>query len=278
MGYKSILVHINDPRRAVSLIGAAKALGGGSGAHVTALHVLPHLPSYGANAFGVGAIEAGLVAFRQHAANVREAVEAEAKSQGVAVDFNLFDPGEASVGDCVLDHARVADIVVAGQRDASFDYHRLLDVPDRLVLDAGRPVLMVPHAGRFPVIGKRITIAWNGRREVARAVFDALPILKAADRVRVVWVNPQAEPAKSGDLPGADIATTLARHGVKCETATAVGSDIAAADVILSGLTDDGTDMLVMGAWGHSRLHERVFGGFTRSIFEHMTVPTLLSH
>jgi nucleotide-binding universal stress UspA family protein len=82
----------------------------------------------------------------------------------------------------------------------------------------------------------------------------------------------------SGDLPGVEIAATLARHGVKCETSSTVSSDLDIGDVLLSGLADDGTDLLVMGAWGHSRIRELVFGGATRHILEHMTVPVLMSH
>ena len=78
--------------------------------------------------------------------------------------------------------------------------------------------------------------------------------------------------------PTADIAATLARHGVKCEAATAYGDHLVVGDTLLSGLADDGTDLLVMGAYGHSRLSEFVFGGATRHILEHMTVPVLMSH
>lgn len=154
----------------------------------------------------------------------------------------------------------------------------MLDVPERIIIESGRPVLMIPNAGRYPKIGERINVAWNSRREASRAVFDALPLLTAAQRVRIVWVNPQGEKEIAGDLPGAEIAATLARHGVKCEVAPTTSSDIGVGDVILSGLSDDSADLLVMGAWGHSRMRELVFGGATRHILEHMTVPVLMSH
>ena len=109
-------------------------------------------------------------------------------------------------------------------------------------------------------------------------MFDALPLLQAADLVRIIWVNPTKEMHAAGDLPSAEVAASLARHGVKCEAATAQSPDIGVGDILLSGLTDDSSDLLVMGAYGHSRLREFVFGGATRAILDHMTVPVLMSH
>ncbi|MFV0296610.1 MAG: universal stress protein [Hyphomicrobiaceae bacterium] len=278
MAYKTILVHANDPKRVPSLIAVAHQIGGQAGGHVSALHVLPHLQSYGATTFGVGMFEAGMKAAKLHADEIRAAVEEAGRNLGMVVSFDVFDPGSGSVAECVISQSRVADIVVAGQRDENYSFSELLDVPERLVLDSGRPLLMVPRYGTYGAVGQRINVAWNGTKEAARAVFDAMPLLQAAGRVRIISVNPQSSLETSGDLPGADIAEALARHGVRCETAATRSAEITAADTILSGLTDDGADLLVMGAWGHSRMHERVFGGVTRHIFEHMTVPTLMSH
>ena len=81
-----------------------------------------------------------------------------------------------------------------------------------------------------------------------------------------------------GDVPTAEIATALARHGVKCVAATSLASGLNVSDTLLSGLADDSSDLLVMGAYGHTRFREFVFGGATRDILEHMTVPVLMSH
>ncbi len=278
MTYKTILVHLNDERRVAGLIDAACQLGAQFEAHVTALYVMPPVPTYGVTSYGAGMIQANLKAFRDEADRVHKAFEDAVRGRTITPEWVRMEPGDASVGDIVLERARVADLVITGQRDPSFDFSRVLDVPERLIMESGRPVLVIPNVGRYPVIGKRPTVAWNTRREATRAVFDAMPLLQTADRVRVVWVNPQSEADTAGDLPGAAIAGTLSRHGVKCEIATAVATDIQVGDAILSGLTDDGADLLVMGAWGHSRFRELVFGGATRHILQHMTVPVLLSH
>jgi nucleotide-binding universal stress UspA family protein len=276
MSYKTILVHINDERRVKGLIDAATQIGQQWDAHVIALYVMPPIPTYGPTAFGVGFIEAGLKAFRDEADRVRKAFEEASRGRPIVPEWRLVEPNERTVADCVIDHARQCDLIIVGQRDPSFDFSSVLDVPERVVVESGRPVLLIPNAGTFPTIGKRVTVAWNMGREAARAVFDALPFLQTAERVRIVSVNPKR--GVEGDLPGAEIGATLARHGIKCEVSTAVSREIDVGDVLLSGLTDDAADLLVMGAWGHSRMREFVFGGATRLILEHMTTPVLMSH
>ncbi len=116
------------------------------------------------------------------------------------------------------------------------------------------------------------------RRDLSCAVFDALPLLKSAQSVTVVWIDPQHDGEAAGDLPGADICAALARHGVKCEATQNVRPAEDIGGTLLSTVKSCGGDMLVMGCYGHSRMREFVFGGATRHILEHMTVPVLMSH
>lgn len=278
MTLKTILLHVNDERRVAGLVDAAAHLATRHEAHLIGLYVMPPIPTFGATAYGAGLIKNELAKMREEAGRVQKAFESACQGRPFVNEWRLVEPKYDGVAEMVMEHGRAADLIVAGQRDRSWDFSPLLDVPERLTIESGRPVLVVPHSGRFAKFGERVTIAWNGRREAARAVFDALPLLKAARNVRIIWVNPQDEARAAGDLPAAEIASALARHGVKCEAATAYGTDIKVGDTLLSGLTDDGSDLLVMGAYGHSRLREFVFGGATRHILDHMTVPVLMSH
>ena len=133
-------------------------------------------------------------------------------------------------------------------------------------------------SGQVYEFGQRIVVAWNARRESARAVFDALPLLKKAREVIVVWVNPQEDGEAAGDLPGVDICTALARHGVKCEATQNIRPSLDVGATLLTTVKNNASDMLVMGCYGHSRLREFVFGGATRHVLENMTVPVLMSH
>jgi nucleotide-binding universal stress UspA family protein len=143
-------------------------------------------------------------------------------------------------------------------------------MPERLAIESGRPMLVVPCAGRYPEIARHIVIAWKPTREAARAVFDALPLLKSAKTVQLLEVN------QNRDNSG--ITAALRRHGIKATRRSMVAPDISVGDEILSRLADHGADLLVMGAYGHSRIGELVFGGVTRHIARHMTAPTLWSH
>ncbi len=170
--------------------------------------------------------------------------------------------------------ALYADLVVVGQRqrDDSADTGVPGDFAESVLIDSGKPVLLVPYIGTEGGFGRSIMIAWKESREAARAVSAALPLLKKAERVQVAtW-------GKVRDSGHNDLVAYLGRHGVGA-TAHEYGAedgDIGA--YILSAVADLGVDMLVMGGYGHSRAREWVLGGATRSVLEAMTVPVLMSH
>lgn len=171
-------------------------------------------------------------------------------------------------------HGRYSDLIIVGQADSNATSGIATEIADDVVLEAGRPVLVVPYAMKDATTGNRPLVAWNGSREAARALVDALPFLKSADAVNVV----SADPEDLGDIPGADIGRFLAHHGVKVDVSHSVSEGLGIGDELLNRVSDLNADMLVMGAYGHSRFRETVLGGATRHILKHMTVPTLLSH
>jgi len=170
--------------------------------------------------------------------------------------------------------ARYADLVVVGQPTESRP-----EMVDHLLLAAGRPILLVPRFGAFPEVGTRVLVAWDESREAARAVNDALPFLETADSVTVIAVtSKQVAKAGSGSAPSRDLSHHLARRGIKVESSYDVSGELAVADILLSRASDLGSDLIVMGAYGHSHLREIIMDGVTRSILQHMTVPVLMSH
>ena len=177
--------------------------------------------------------------------------------------------------DAAIDTARCADLVIAAQgnpktSDASRDI-------DSFLFDSGRPVLMIPHILTQPKPIRRVLIAWNGSREATRATFDALAFLKQADEVEILTVDPDDNATQSGLMAGAEIAATLSRHGIKATLAVAETNGLSRSAVIENRLSDSSIDLLVMGAYTHSRLWQMIFGGTTRSLLESMTAMTLLS-
>jgi nucleotide-binding universal stress UspA family protein len=127
-------------------------------------------------------------------------------------------------------------------------------------------------------MGKKVLVAWNARREAARAVFDALPLLQKAEQVKVIWVNPQSEQEVAQDLPAADICATLARHGVKCDGTEERKPRKNVGETLLACAGEFGADLLVMGCYGHNRWRELIFGGASRHVLSHATLAVLMSH
>jgi nucleotide-binding universal stress UspA family protein len=172
--------------------------------------------------------------------------------------------------------ARYADLIVIGQSGTGGDSEVDKVFPERLILVAGRPVLVVPEIGDFPCVGKRIIVAWNASREAARAVTNAIPFLKLADKVYVMTVQPKASENES--IATEQIVQYLSRHGVGVEVEESHGVEIGVANELLSRASDLSVDLLVMGCYGHSRVREWILGGATRTILESMTIPVLMSH
>ena len=206
----------------------------------------------------------------------REAFEHAASLRGLSAEWRMV--GEGLETDPAV-HARYVDLTIMGQLDpAGGDGELLRPRPEHVALASGRPILVVPYAGNFETIGRRALIGWNATREATRAVNDAMPLLMAAEIVTVLTIDARGGPDAHGEVPGADISLHLARHGVKTTIERTVSAGIPAGDVLLSRAADLGADLLVMGAYGHSRVRELLLGGATRSILQSMTVPVLMSH
>jgi nucleotide-binding universal stress UspA family protein len=281
MGYKTILVHCNDAARVAGLLAPAADVAERFGAHLIGLSVVPPvvvLPAGMPGAPDTVVIDTQCVAYRRESPRLQAALEAAARARSLVAEWREVEAGAASVADVAVQHARTADLVIASQADPAWAGSVQLDIADRLAMEAGRPVLIVPRTGAQDAIGRKVLLAWDGRREAARAAFDALPILRQAQEVVVIWVNPQQEGEKGQDVPAADICASLARHGVKCQATEAVRPHAGVGNTLLACARDHGCDLLVMGCYGHSRLRELVLGGASRHVLAHTTIPVLMSH
>jgi nucleotide-binding universal stress UspA family protein len=199
----------------------------------------------------------------------------KANAAGVSFEWRSFATSTGYGSAPLIESARSADLLIASQADPAKPSDSHVDV-DSFLFESGRPVLMIPYIIRQPKPIKRVLIAWNGSKEASRATFDALPILKAADEVEIFSVDP-ADTAQSPLTAGADIAANLARHGVKATLATAESFDKSPSQVIENRLSDSSIDLLVMGAYTHSKLWQMIFGGTTKTLLQSMTALTLLS-
>lgn len=273
---KDIVVHVDGTPEAAARIETACSLAVRHNAHLIGVFVVHHppLPGYVRSQIGEKVLAAAAEAARIDAAAVGKTFKAQCDRAGIAAEFRQ---DEGDLLDRLRTHARYADLTVIGQHSGeSMSAGR---VPERLVLEAGRPALVVPASGKFPVTGETVLVAWDGGRPATRAVNDALSILAKAKTVHVVVATSHHASLTHGDVPGADISLHLARHGIKVEASPiTIGSDIDVGNALLSRATDVGADMLVMGAYGHARLRELVLGGVTRLVMESMTLPVFMSH
>ncbi len=193
-------------------------------------------------------------------------------------------------GGAVAARGRKADIVVLGQPEpgqAAPSAHR--HMAEDVLMTSGRPVLMIPFAGDFKSVGSNVLIGWSETPEAARAVHDAMALADAAARFTVLTVRYGPAPDDRIELPGAEAARHIARHGFEAKAAETVAEanlpasfivrpSLTEADALLNGAADISADLLAVGCYGHSRTREMVLGGVTRDLLGHMTLPVLMSH
>jgi nucleotide-binding universal stress UspA family protein len=275
MPLKDLLVVVDHDPTCAARVDIALALAAEHGAHLTGLHVMPWpLPQVYAEIPIPESVEKMQRLDLEDAARRAGAVFAE-RARGAAVPTE-WRVTEGDVVRVAREHARYADLTIVPQGvDLGAAGGDLAALPADLALSVGRPVLVIPRYGSFARVGGRVLVAWNASREATRAVADALPLLQRAAEVTVLSIDPEGDVER---LPGGDIARHLARHGVVVQAATVSGADIAVGELLLSYAADHDIDLIVMGAYGHTRLREMVLGGATRSLLRHMTVPVLLSH
>jgi nucleotide-binding universal stress UspA family protein len=276
MSYKTILVHCDAGKSVSHRLGVAAELAQRFGAHVVGLHVRR---PFDAPVYFNGSLPMDdLFRIYEEGAKADETAAAAAfekaiKGKQLSTEWRMangYPENEVTL------QARYADLVVLGQAEPE-PTATPSDLPETVALATGRPVLVVPHIGAKPP-GKVVLLCWNASREAARAAADALPFLKAAEKVIVLAVDPATSHAGHGPEPGADAAAWLSRHGVKVTVQRDVAPDSDVGGVILSRAADHGADLIVMGIYGHSRMREMVLGGVSRTLLRSMTVPVFMAH
>jgi len=200
---------------------------------------------------------------------------AATKRQGLSAEPLTLSASLAGAGDQFARIARRFDLAIVGQAEPEGGSVEEI-IAETALFESGRPVILVPYIQKAPLKLDNVMVCWDGSKSAARATADAMPLLVKAKSVEVVIIT--NERGKQDEIEGADMAQHLARHGLKIDVNRIPAGDIDVADALLSHAADSGTDFLVMGGYGHSRLREFILGGVTHSIFKSMTVPALLSH
>jgi nucleotide-binding universal stress UspA family protein len=281
MAYKNLLLILDADQSSRERISYAAALAARFDAHLVGLYLtVSSLTRDEYALLDIGILDISFFSdpakSRAETEKTRALFEEVTAREGVSAEWRTasgYPAGTAAM------HGRYADLIVIGQLDAYDSQAGLLRArPEEVAMLAGRPVLVVPFTGHFERVGTRVLVGWDASREAARAVRDAMPLLSRADAVTVLAIDAEQSPFGHGQVPGADIALYLARHGVKADVERTVSAGIGIGNTLLSRAADFEADLLVMGAYGHSRVRELLLGGTTRTVLTSMTLPVLMSH
>ena len=277
MSYKTILVHCDAGRGTAVRLEIAFDLAQRFEAHVIGLHVRQ---AFQAPAFtDAGPAMDSLYKTYETTVKADEAIATAAfreaaGSKGVSREWRVTD---GYVDEILRAEARTADLVIVGQDEPdSPPTATPADLAEDVAMAGECPVLIVPHIGVARPPGKTVMLCWNTSREAKRAATGALPLLTMADKTIVLIIDPKR--GAGNEEPGADVASWLARHGVKVTVQRDTAADSDVGGVILSRAADHDVDLIVMGIYGHSRMRELVLGGASRTLLASMTAPLLVAH
>lgn len=282
MDYKTILVHVDGSRHARRRIEIAAQIAALHDAHLVGLALAswPPVSVYDPLMFNPAdpAIEPLLLEPRQRAADALDNFEDIARQLHVGSIETRLEENESVRG--VVLQARYCDLVVLGQYDPDDDESSTKpDFAETVILECGVPGLMIPFASAVAGTGRRVLLSWDAGKAAVRALHGALPMLQRAAQVDVAVFDPDTLPAAYRAVPDKHIVNALARHGVTAKvTRQATANDIDIGSGLLSLAADLGSDLLVMGCYGHTRFREVLLGGVTREILRSMTLPVLMAH
>ncbi len=273
MSIKHIVTYVDNDSGCAARLKLAAQLAGAHEALLTGIFIKRQfvIPAYAGVHIPAEVLEENERISDELAVEAEQTFRASLADTAVACEWHVL---EGRLPDAASRLARCADLLVLAQFDPADDGVNDNYSPDSLLLDAGTPALMVPFAGEFAAPVRHALVAWDGGREAARAVRDALPLLARVAQVTVFNV----QDGHGAPVDGEYIVAQLRRHGLEVAFEQSPRTDLAAGDRMLEAVADLKCDLLVMGAYGHSRLRETVLGGVTRHLLHHMTVPVLMSH
>lgn len=282
MAYKSLLMVATNATRIGTVISGAARIAQAHDAHLDILALGVDRTQIGYSYVGSGAVilQAALDRAEQEAREIEAAARKAVTGEDAALRWSI----EAAVSqlgamtELVAQRARFADLVVLGRPYGPDLGPEAEAVVEAALFEGHAPVMILPDSGAsLTAIPRRVVIAWNQSAEAMAAVRLALPILKQADSVNITVIDPPTHGAERSD-PGGMLCQMLVRHGVHAEVSVLARTMPRVSDVLARHVRDQNADLLVMGAYGHSRFREAILGGATRNMLEQAEVPVLMAH
>lgn len=279
MSFKDIAAVVLSAEADEAAIAAAETIAETSDADLAVVLVEERPePVYAADGLGVGAVWPEILA-QAHAdfLKVKEKLVARCQRSTRRIAIEEVVAGTSMAGIMMATRARHADLTILSRPDGGFSDFRM-SLFEAALFNSGRPVLLVPPQWRKGPIGSNVVVAWNAKREAARALADAAPFLDRAAKITVLTVDAKPGLDGHGEAPGVDIAAHLARRGLKVEVLNADALGRSDSIAVLEEAQGLGADLMVMGGYGHARLRQFFFGGVTRDLVMTAPIPLLMSH
>jgi len=281
MSYKTLLVCLNNEAEAKRLLPFACQLARQFDAHLIGVFSIQNLAVYSSVSMqlSVAALEQLKANQKSNSESVKAVFDELTRSEDFVSEWRQIQTSTAATGERLSEQARCADLVIMSQPDSEDNHPGPMAILRRVVEHSGRPVVVIPRFGDFSTIGKRTLIGWSGTGESAKAIHNAIPFLQQSEQSLIFWVTgSDAEHNKTLEFGGHELARCLDRHGATATVSHRVKKDIAIGDELLNEAADSGADLIVTGAFGHSRLYDFVIGATTSHLLTHMTVPVLFSN
>jgi nucleotide-binding universal stress UspA family protein len=279
MSYKSMLTILTDPNEVASVLAAAVPLAAGAGAHLDVLCLGIDRTQTGYYFAGATTLmhDETIMQAQTEATEIEAAARAELSRSDLSWAIDALVAQSASVAGVVARRARFADLVVLPKPYGEGKYSDAPVVVEAAMFQGQAPVLVLAEGVPLTTTPQRIVVGWNESSEAMTAVRRALPMLKAAAEVDVCIIAPERHSSESTD-PGSELSKMLTRHGVNVTVTILAQTLPRVSEVIARHVADIDADMLVMGAYGHSRFREAILGGATRNMLEYAKVPVFMAH
>lgn len=280
MQYKNILVYLDQGASNLERVNTAIAIAEAHGAHLTGVAVNATPTKNLMLKLGMGKGHALIEQARVDAQTTLERFTQTAEAQNISFDTRLIECSENRAPEQLARMARIFDISIMRQANPDKPHANFIrDLTEEVMFSSGRPVFFMPYIGAHQIPCKVGLIAWDGSKAATRAVHDALPLLECMEKVIILVVDAEKiEHYDKDSKPGDALSVHLTAHGIKNKVSRIPSGGASTSTVVLNELSDTGADILIMGGYGTPKLREVIMGGVTRTLFECMTVPVMMSH
>lgn len=279
MEIKNILLHLDHSAGCINRLDTAFAMARDNDAAISGLFVVPDyvVPSYVEAQISVDLITDVTEKAIARAEVTLGEYRQRADAAGVKFEAQVV---EGQVIPILREHSKYTDLLMLGQDNPEDPDNASYGLADALLFEGASACMMVPHSGKLAPPGQRVLLTWNASRESARALREALPILKRAETIVVLSSEPDegGSDIARGHPHAAELARFLESHGIETVSSGISDVDMSASDAILGQAADMNADLIVMGAYGHARLREIILGGVTRDLLKQSPVPLFLAH